>query len=93
VYCLESTDLSQQNIFDVIIPSFIKLQPIPMKIKNGNVMALTGNAKLIQKNNWKNVLYKEVNTTAQPVKIKLIPYYAWANRGSSDMTVWMPLIR
>ena len=33
------------------------------------------------------------NTTVKPVKIKLIPYYAWANRGKTDMTVWMPLIR
>ena len=56
-------------------------------------MALTGEAKLIQHNNWKNTLYKEVNTTMKTIKIKLIPYYAWANRGKTDMTVWMPLIR
>ncbi len=93
VYCLESTDLPQQSIFNVVIPSSIKLQPVTMKIDNGNVMALTGEARLVQNNNWKNVLYKEVNTTMQPVKIKLIPYYAWANRGQSNMTVWMPLMR
>jgi len=23
--------------------------------------------------------------------VRLIPYYAWANRGISHMTVWMPL--
>ena len=22
--------------------------------------------------------------------IRLIPYYAWGNRGKSEMTVWMP---
>ncbi len=93
VYCLESTDLPQQNIFDVVIPSSIKLQSTPIKIDNSNVMALIGDARLIQNNNWKSVLYKEVNTTVKAVKIKLIPYYAWANRGQSDMTVWMPLIR
>ncbi len=93
VYCLESTDLPRQSIFNVVIPSSIKLQPVTMKIDNGNVMALTGEARLVQNNNWKNVLYKEVNTTMQPVKIKLIPYYAWANRGQSNMTVWMPLMR
>jgi len=93
VYCLESADLSDYNVFDIAIPSSIKFQPIPMKIDNGNVMALTGEAKLIQNNNWEDALYKEVNTAMRPVKIKLIPYYAWANRGKTDMTVWMPLIR
>lgn len=93
VYCLESTDLPQQNVFNVLIPSSIKLQPVPMKIDNGNVMALTGDAMVLQNSNWKNTLYKEVNTKTTPVKIKLIPYYAWANRGQTDMTVWMPLIR
>jgi DUF1680 family protein len=93
VYCLESVDLPQQNVFNIEIPSNIKLQSMPMKIDNGNVMALTGEAKFLESSSWKNELYREVSKTLKPVKIKLIPYYAWANRGKSDMTVWMPLIR
>jgi DUF1680 family protein len=93
VYCLESADLSNQNVFDVVIPSTIKLQPVPMKIADGNVMALTGQAKLLQNTNWKNSLYKELNTNTKPVTIKLIPYYAWANRGKTDMMVWLNVQR
>jgi uncharacterized protein len=93
VYCLESADLPKQNVFDVLIPATIKLQPVPMKIDIGNVMALTGEARLLQNANWKNTLYKEANIKTIPIKIKLIPYYAWANRGQTDMTVWMPLMR
>jgi DUF1680 family protein len=93
VYCIESSDLPNESVFDVVIPSTIKLQPVAMKIDNGNIMALTGEAKLLQSSNWKNTLYKEVNTNYKPVKIKLIPYYAWANRGKTDMTVWMNLMR
>ncbi len=93
VYCLESADLPNQNVFDVMIPSSIKLQPVPMKIDIGNVMALTGEARILQKTDWKNKLYKEVNTITKPIKIKLIPYYAWANRGQTDMTVWIPVLR
>jgi uncharacterized protein len=93
VYCLESPELPQQDIFDVVIPSNIKLQPVAMKVDNGHVMALTGEATLLENNKWKNTLYKEVNTTMKPVKIKLIPYYAWGNRGKTNMTVWMPLSR
>ena len=25
-----------------------------------------------------------------PTKLKLIPYYAWANRGPASMQVWIP---
>lgn len=93
VYCIESVDLPNKNVFDVIIPANIKLQPVPMKIADGNIMALTGQAKILQSGNWKNILYKEVSTNHRPVSIKLIPYYAWANRGKTDMTVWMPVQR
>ncbi len=93
VYCLESPELSGQSVFDVVIPAAIKLQPVPMKITDGNVMALTGQAKILQNSSWENTLYKEVNTNYKPVNIKLIPYYAWANRGKTDMTVWLNLQR
>lgn len=93
VYCLESTDLPQHKVFDVVIPANIKLQPVSMTIANGNVTALTGDAKLLDHNQWSNTLYREVNTNLKPVSIKLIPYYAWANRGKTDMTVWLPLMR
>ena len=93
VYCLESSDLPQESIFNVVIPSNIKLKSTSMKIDKGNIMALTGDAKLLQNGNWKNTLYRQVNTTTKPIRIKLIPYYAWANRGKTDMTVWLPLMR
>ena len=93
VYCLESADLPSQNILDVVIPANIKLKPVLMKIDKGNVMALTGEARLLQHSNWKNNLYRELSTATKPINIKLVPYYAWANRGQTDMTVWMPLMR
>ena len=27
----------------------------------------------------------------QKVRIRLIPYYAWDNRGYQDMSLWLPL--
>ncbi len=93
VYCLESPDLPNANVFAVSIPVNINFQTAPMKIDGGNVLSLIGEANLLPPTNWKNTLYKEVNTAKKPIKIKLIPYYAWANRGQTDMTVWMPLMR
>jgi hypothetical protein len=39
-------------------------------------------------------LYREF-TPAEPapVAVRLIPYYAWGNRGQSEMTVWLALGR
>ena len=25
------------------------------------------------------------------IDVKLVPYYAWGNRGRSEMSVWLPL--
>ncbi|MVT10530.1 aceric acid hydrolase [Chitinophaga tropicalis] len=94
VYCIESADLKQgQNLADIIVPASASLRPVAMKIDNSNVIALEGEVKLLQHNNWKNTLYRELNTTSVPVRVKWIPYYSWANRGRSDMSVWLPVSR
>lgn len=94
VYCLESTDLStKMPIFDVMVPSNISFTTTKMNINNAPIIALNAIAKIAAKTNWKNNLYQILNNQTSAVQIKLIPYYAWANRGKSDMTVWMPLIR
>jgi DUF1680 family protein len=90
VYCLESADLPRNKVFDVMISPNSKFRSIPMKIENGNIMALTTEARILQNTDWKNTLYRELNTKTKPVKLTLIPYFAWANRGKTEMTVWMP---
>jgi DUF1680 family protein len=92
VYCLESADLPKgANLFDIVLPGEAKLQPVPMKIDNNNLVGLSGTALLRKDTGWTNVLYREaaVNDT-RPVKVTFIPYFAWGNRGLSDMAVWVP---
>jgi DUF1680 family protein len=104
VYCLESPDLSPtrasglppaRSIFDIALPAQIDLHPVAMKIGNHSLMALVGTAKLLPDDPITGKkLYREV--TKKPVTdipVRLIPYYAWANRGASDMTVWAPVMR
>ena len=33
--------------------------------------------------------YEAVPTEYEPVQLKFIPYYIWANRGENEMTVWV----
>jgi uncharacterized protein len=94
VYCLESSDLAKsQSVFDIVIPATTKWKTVPAQIGNAKITALEGEVTVLQNNQWANTLYREVNTTTRPIKIRLIPYFAWANRGQTDMTVWMPLKR
>ena len=38
-------------------------------------------------------LYRRVPAVkADSVLLRLIPYYAWCNRGVSEMTVWLPAL-
>jgi uncharacterized protein len=93
VYCLESVDMPQQNIFNVFMPSNISLKPQSLKIDGADVMSLEGEAKLVENKDWKNVLYREVSDQNKTAKVRLVPYFAWGNRGHSEMSVWLPLSR
>ena len=92
VYCLESPDMDAANsIFDVSLPLASNLKPVPMTIGNSRIIALAGIAEWLPPAKAdKNKLYREApKEPAKTIPIRLIPYYAWANRGQSDMTVWL----
>lgn len=95
VYCLESVDLPKgTRVDEVFVPRNIKLTPRPGEgVLRGNTV-LEGEALRIPTSAWSGQLYRPVSG-AQPerVKIRLIPYFAWANRGIAEMTVWLPLYR
>ena len=93
VYCLESADLATNNIFDIALPSSINLKPETINIDHSEIMSLVGEARLVKQEDWKNQLYREVAKKATPVTVRLIPYFAWGNRGHTNMQVWLPLTR
>ena len=90
VYCAESTDLSGIDIDNVSIPLDAQFRPVEMTIDGSRVMGLEGEVVVRGEASWKGQLYREVARQQQRRTIRLIPYYAWGNRGKSEMTVWMP---
>lgn len=90
VYCLESNDLGGLSIDDIVIPLDAKFTPVDMTIDGSRIKALEGEVINRSEASWKGQLYREATTKKQMVKVRLIPYYAWGNRGKSEMTVWMP---
>lgn len=94
VYCLEAVDIPKdKNIFNVALPADINLKPELIQIDNSSIMSLIGEAKIIENEEWENQLYREINDNSGSIQIRLVPYYAWGNRGHSEMSVWVPLSR
>jgi len=96
VYCLESIDQPDFSIFDAAVneEQLGTFAPVPADGLNG-VTALQGRGKLFQPELSVSPLYRydEPPTAGGEVTLKAIPYYAWANRGKSEMEVWIPLQR
>lgn len=95
VYCVESNDL----------PEGVRLSDVALalgqdagftaqreRIAGADVLTLTLNAVALPRAGWaKGELYREVSAaTPRPIKLKAVPYYAWGNRGDTEMTVWLP---
>ena len=96
VYCLEGQDIQGDcRISDVALPADIQLKEVPMTIEGHSFTALEGNAIVTNDKTWNNqTLYRELSRpSSQKVRIRLIPYYAWDNRGIQDMSLWLNLAR
>jgi uncharacterized protein len=93
VYCLESIDLPEGvRVPEVVIPGGIALKPRFDPGLLGGVTVLEGRATVRTEPPWSGALYRELPATRpRPLDLRLIPYFAWGNRGRSEMTVWMPL--
>jgi len=92
VYCLESPDLPGADVLRIALPATAKFKIVPMHIGSHSFTALSTIARLLPTADT-TALYQELpQTPARNITITLIPYYAWANRGPSDMTVWMDVI-
>jgi len=91
VYCLEAIDLpNKQQLLNVALSNRSALKPQLIKIDGSDIMSLTGTADVRNGSNWGNKLYREVALPGKSISIKLIPYYAWDNRGHTNMETWLP---
>lgn len=96
VYCLEGQDIQGgYRINDIALDDDIELKEVKMTIAGHEFIALEGEAKLVNDRPWNNsTLYRELSKSPDTkVRIRLIPYYAWDNRGIQDMSLWLPLKR
>lgn len=95
VYCIESPDIKGARIFDVKIPSDIQFNAMKEDIAGAQIAFLDGKALLETEKSWEGELYRSINseTELKEFEIRLVPYFSWGNRGQSEMSVWIPLIK
>jgi DUF1680 family protein len=91
VYCAESVDLPKGvKLEDVALAgNFDGVATFDPKLFGG-VATIEGNGKVLKRTGTE--LYRTLGTApGKDIALKFIPYYAWNNRGRSDMTVWLTM--
>ena len=91
VYCLESDQLpSKISVNDVALNLKSKFTTNNFILNNRNLVSIDAEAVINSNNSWNKSLYKPLSSKdATAVSVKLIPYFAWGNKGKGEMTVWM----
>ena len=92
VYCLESADLPEGvSVSEIHIGSNTDLVPRFEPDSLGGLVVLEGQARRVVEPSLKKALYLEAGfESIEPIDIQMIPYYAWNNRGISEMSIWLP---
>lgn len=98
IYCLEQCDMDKEiQLNDVAVDTSI---PVEEKWQNDildGVMSLEFMGRYVDPQEWSGKLYSPVIPTEyrkiKSLKLKAIPYFAWANRQPGAMRVWVPTIK
>lgn len=95
VYCIESNDLPEGvALKDVAVSlgSPATFTARREKIGSASVLTLTFDALALQRPAWHpGQLYREFDgKPPRTIALKAVPYYAWGNRGDTEMSVWLP---
>ena len=92
VYCMETPDLPEgTSILDVYLPGDIKLKPSRDPELTDDCVTLAGKV-LLHKDQQQEMYSTLKRPEWKEYKTQFVPYYAWSNRGTAEMTVWLPIV-
>jgi DUF1680 family protein len=95
VYCVEGVDHPGVDLRDLRVRPAAGVEAVQAGDLLGGIVVLTGQASVAPPDaGWEGQLYRPLRAgapagAAQPVTLKAIPYYAWANREPGQMRVWL----
>lgn len=92
VYCVETADIPKDaSILDVYFPVKSELTATYKPDFLGGITTINGQMKVRKDKNEE--MYNEMSAPQfDSYDAQLVPYYAWANRGSAEMSVWLPIV-
>ena len=88
VYCLEETD-NGPDLQTLRLAEQIHAETAWETDLPGGVMALYTDGYQEDREEWGTQLHEDKIPEEKPVRLKWIPYYAWANREPGEMLVWI----
>ncbi|WP_317124798.1 glycoside hydrolase family 127 protein [Aureibaculum luteum] len=92
VYCLETPDLPENtSILDMYLPLDTKFTSTYKKDLLGGITAIEGTLK-VRKDKKEGMYHELDNVQWESINTQFVPYYSWSNRGTAEMTVWLPLL-
>lgn len=93
VYCMESPDAPVETLDDLAVPAEAEFMPEPFEIGGRKFTALVSEFVCIEKEDYdSSALYQTLKKTVRSKKkVRLIPYFAWDNRGMGEMRIWFPI--
>ncbi len=96
VFCLESVDHPQANIFDIRLPLDGTFGCIYKSDLLGGIVLIEGDGFLLDTSRWDEQPFQEYKkcdkSELKPIGIKAVPYYAWANREHGSMITAIPYV-
>lgn len=97
VYCLESNDLPDStyimNVAFRLDGESLSYRTDTVEVEGSPIQMLELPALSIDRPSWsEQELYRPASLRQpRPITLRMIPYYAWGNRGDTEMTVWIPV--
>ena len=90
VYCLEEAD-NGKNLHLLSIDPSGKPEETKEQGELGNIIRISADGKRIKEPEEGGSLYlaAEEELKEEAIRLRFIPYYTWANRGSNEMLVWV----
>lgn len=95
IYCAEGVDHQGADVRRVRLDAAVPLAPRYEDDLLGGATVLDGLGRLPASDAPPETLYvprgQRPPADLRPAALRLVPYYAWANRGPTSMAVWLPL--
>ena len=93
VYCVESSDIDIETIDDLMLTPENRFKEYTYTIMDREVLAIETEV-LVKKRSTKKqtTLYQKLDFQGfEKKKMRMIPYFAWDNRGVGEMKIWLPI--